>query len=234
MSRPLEVELAARGFNITGSLPRELYDSIAPPAWRASEISPDICSVLIVGHAGRGFWERFRVSPEAELDEDPLDRFAQRSFVEIRRDFPAVIDIASYTAKRDGAYLPLQKLGSRAGFGTPGRLGLLIHPEFGPWLAMRAVFFLSEETPRSGSGDSGHSDFEPCVDCPAPCATACHGGAISANGIDLWVCTRSKTSHPPCTRGCDARRACVVGSRYAYGDEQLEHHSMLPWIRSKD
>ena len=74
MPRSLEAALAVQGFNLTGSVPSELYDSIVPAAWRSSEVAPGTRSVLIAGHAGREVWKCFRAAPEACLRRDPFER----------------------------------------------------------------------------------------------------------------------------------------------------------------
>jgi epoxyqueuosine reductase QueG len=114
------------------------------------------------------------------------------------------------------------KLAQRAGFGTPGKVGVLIHPTYGPWLAIRAVLLVAESLEYAEP-----APFDLCPTCPAPCATACHGQVISARGVDVAACYRTRLTLPACALACDARSACVVGPEHAYSREQIAHHSRI-------
>jgi epoxyqueuosine reductase QueG len=177
---------------------------------------------LVVGNAGRSLWERFQASPERALADDPLDAYTRRVLAQAARHAPAPVGIAFYADRRDGVYLPLVALAQRAGFGSPGRVGVLIHPRFGPWIALRAVLLVGEPLPLVEA-----PAFDPCRDCPAPCARACHAGVVGASGLDCAGCYRARLTLPACAETCDARSACVIGPEHAYSREQIAHHSRI-------
>ncbi len=214
--------LDAAGLNLTATLPRGEYDALVPAAWQSRQVAPTCRGILVVGNGGRVLWERFRASPEATLAEDPLDRYTRRVMREAAAGAAGPAPIALYTEQRDSTYLSLVALARRAGFGTPGRVGVLIHPEFGPWIAIRGVIYLPEEVPFSEP-----AAFEPCTGCPAPCAVACHGSVIGPETVDVRGCFRTKILNRACRTACDARRACVVGPEHAYSREQEAHHSRI-------
>jgi ubiquinone biosynthesis protein len=93
-------------------------------------------------------------------------------------------------------------LARAAGLGWASRLGLLLHPTFGPWIGLRAAVFVPERlaaTPLSGPS--------PCADCPAPCVAACPAAAI----VDTWDAARClpwQAARDTCHGGCLARSAC--------------------------
>jgi epoxyqueuosine reductase len=81
-----------------------------------------------------------------------------------------------YHVERGGIFL--KDAAALAGMGTIGRNNLLITPEFGPRVRLRALLIDAcfEALPAS--------NFAPCVGCPAPCRQACprcafHNGVYS-------------------------------------------------------
>ena len=103
-----------------------------------------------------------------------------------------------------------------------GRVGVLLHPQFGPWLSLRAVVYRDSE---ACEPDTPY--FDPCSGCPAPCATACHGDAIGVAGRDHGQCLRTKLADLRCLKGCDARSACVLAPEHAFPPEAIAHHEQL-------
>ena len=218
------VTLERAGFNLSGTLPRSEYDERVPEAWRSERVHPGCEGVLVVGNAGRVLWPIFRASPEAQLRRNPLDRYTERVFREVAASVSPAAGTALYNERRDGQYLPLIALARRAGFGSPGRIGVLLHPVYGPWISIRGLLYLNEAVPFREP-----APFDPCSGCPAPCARACHGGVVGPDGVDVAGCFRTKILNPACRAACDARSACVVGPEHAFGVEQIAHHSRIRW-----
>lgn len=217
----MRAALAAGGFDLTGTLPLERYDRIVPDPWKIGSVCPEALGVLVVGNAGTGLWPRFLASPESRLRRDPLDRYTARVFTEAVT--PA--KFALYHEKREGGYLPLVALARAAGFGAPGRVGVLLHPVYGPWISIRGVVFLTSSVGESVADRQG----DLCSGCPAPCETACHGEAVGPEGVDVETCFRTKILKRPCRKACDARSACVIGREHAFPPDQIAHHSRIRW-----
>ena len=216
----LAAELGAGGLDLVAPLDRDAYDACVAPAWRCAHVRADCRSVLLVGNAGRAFWSHLERAPEAQDPEHPVDRYTLRVLEQaVRRADPAA-SIALYWEQRDGEFLPLVALAERAGLGRRGRIGLLIHPVYGPWVSLRAAVFLDAQVARAGALASSS-----CDGCPAPCQLACHGKAVAPGGLDLVRCAATQREHPACRLGCDARLACVVGREHAFSSEQIVHHS---------
>jgi hypothetical protein len=204
----LEAALRDAGLDLTARLPAEDYDACVPPAWRASA---DCQSVLVVGNAGGTLWRQFSRTGGRSLDRhvhDVLRRLAPEAF-------------ATYSERRQGRPLPLVALAERAGLGRPGRIGLLLHPTYGPWISLRAVVYSDKP-----AAPPPALEFDPCTDCPAPCATACRGGVI-AQDFDGEGCFRTKLTDRGCRVACDARAACVIGPEHAFPPDAVAHHSKL-------
>lgn len=216
--------LSRSGLNLAMPLPVGDYERIAPPAWQTSRVAPGSRCVLIVGNGGQDLWEHFLRSPEAQRRRDPLDTYTARILHETASALDPPARVALYTEKREECYLPMVALAERAGFGAPGRVGVLIHPVYGPWIALRGVLYL-----RDSLRFEAPPPFDPCTGCPAPCETACRGAALPSSGLDLDRCFRTKLLDSTCRRQCDARGACVVGPEHAYGPEQMAHHQRVRW-----
>jgi hypothetical protein len=220
----LRTSLAEWGLNLSGMLPVQEYDLLVPGPWRATNLHRGCRGVLIVGNAGRTLWPIFKASPEAGLRRAPLDRYTSRVLHRAATCVTPEASVATYTDRREGGFLPLLRLAERAGFGTPGRLGILLHPNYGPWVSIRGALFLSQPVPFSVP-----ARFDPCDGCPAPCAPACPGKAVGPKTVDPRACFRSKLLHPACRHACDARSACVLGPEHAFRPDQITHHSRIRW-----
>jgi len=211
--------LDAAGFDLHAPLAARDYDALVPEAWKLGALAPGTRGVLVIGHAGRALWPRFEASPEAGLECDPLDAYTRRVVAHAAQALPGA-SLALYSEQRAGQYAPLVALARRAGLGTPGRVGVLLHPVYGPWISLRALLFSPEPLETLGGEPPS-----PCAGCPAPCASACHGHAVSAaSGLDAARCYAGRLSLPQCALRCDARLACPVGAEHAYPAGQIAHH----------
>jgi hypothetical protein len=220
----LRARLDAAGLGAGGVLDVARYDALVPPAWRAERVLLGARSVVVVASGGRAFWEAFCASPEASRGPHPVDAFARRVLGETVEALEAASHAARalhYDERRGGEFADFVALGRAAGLGAPSRLGLLLHPIYGPWLSIRAVLLTALDLDESPA----LTGFDPCQGCPAPCATACHGAAVPPTGFDAAGCAATRRSEPACALRCDARRACVVGRAHAYAPEQEAHHA---------
>ena len=127
---------------------------------------------------------------------------------------------AGYYFEDRGGFADFVGLAHAVGFGSPSRLGILIHPEYGPWLAIRALLFTERELDPTSPDPS----FQPCEGCPAPCASACPGQALAAPSFDLERCIATTRLEDACRVGCAARHACVLGQGHAYDPDAEAHH----------
>jgi hypothetical protein len=224
VASPVWRRLDRAGLDVRGVLSASRYDALVPPAWRVARLLPEARCAIVVGSGGRALWSAFCASPEASRARHPLDAFTQRVLREAtdaltQHGVPARALL--YHERREGAFADFVALGQAAGLGAPSRLGLLLHPVYGPWLSIRAVLLAALDLDE----DAPLGEFAPCDGCAAPCAAACHGGAVPPGGFDAARCAAARSSVAACAAGCDARRACVVGPAHAYTEAQQAHHA---------
>lgn len=217
--RGLEAALDAAGWNLRGALPIARYDACVAAPWRSPNLLPAARSAFVLGSGGRALWSAFRSAPEyAAGGRDPVDAWCERiaSDAAVRLSGRAVLA----HRPRAGVFADLVALGVEAGLGVPSRLALLVHPVYGPWLSIRAAVL----TPLRLEPTRRLSGFDPCTGCPAPCASACPGGAVPPTGFRVDRCAETRVREPGCARRCDARRACVLGRDHAYAPAAEAHH----------
>jgi len=211
------------------------WDALVAPPFRSSSLLPGARGAWVLGAGGRGLFAALQAAPEAGADlAHPLDTFVERvvrGAEEALRaaGFPSVAVFAHRS--REGAFADFVGLAQACGLGWPSRLGLLLHPRYGPWWSLRAALLtrapLTSTLPLPGPG--------PCQGCPAPCASACPAEAVSATGsaaparFDVGRCAALRRRHPPCRLRCAARRACVVGGEEAYSEAAEAHHMAASW-----
>lgn len=203
--------LAATGLQAWGIADGHAYDAILPGCR----------SVLVVGGGGTALWEAFtsavRREPHRLTQPDPLDAFVAEQIAALpgRPGQRWVLCTLHATP-----FVDFRALGHAAGLGWSSRLGLLLHPTYGPWLSLRAACFTTEVLPPTGP----LRPASPCQRCPAPCATACPAQAVDPNGFDIQRCVGHQAHTTPCRPGCHARQACPQGAAHAYGPIQHSYH----------
>jgi hypothetical protein len=215
---PVRSVLVEAGLNLFGVLSIARYDALVPVSWRAAAERPGARSAVLVGAAGRALFTALGRAPEAGLAHDPLDHYTRRV---VEATVEPLAGRAMFAFERRGErYADFVALGRAAGLGAPSRLGLLLHPEFGPWMSLRALMLLPLELPETPLLDA----FEPCHGCSAPCSEACPGAAVSAAGFDIGRCAETRRRVPGCGLKCDARHSCVLGREHRYEDIAEAHH----------
>ncbi len=155
---------------------------------------------LLIGNT-RALWP---VVAQAMTDPSlahPLDAYVE---TQLTRAFP---DARIYYSHRTygGAFLPFQQLAVATGLGALSDGGLVIHPVYGPWLALRAVVLVDGE-PVSRSPIA-----KPCH-CNAPCKIALER-ALDRGEWQAWLAVRD---------------ACTL-HEYRYSDEQIRYHYTKAW-----
>jgi hypothetical protein len=222
--------LAPFGLNLIGVTTPAAYDALVPPGYRFGATFGG--AVVVVGNGGGRFWAAYRdhlASHREHADlEHPLDAFTAHVMETHARP------VAERLGARPELRLPFRPtsppisfvhLAEAAGLGRRGLLGVLIHPEFGPWMALRGALLVDAlpPAPRPAAG------FDPCPACrDRPCVSACPGNAVAYPGgwdvpgcIDFRV---ARASDNPCRDRCHARMACVYGRQHHYPPDALAYH----------
>jgi epoxyqueuosine reductase len=221
----LTAPLAAAGLNHMGVVSVADYDATAGPSLQSQQLAPGSRSVMVFASGGPSLW----VALLADLahhpghltnEAHPLDAFVRRTVASVS----GVIDGAKpcwFLAAADAeVQLDFRTLAVAAGLGAPSRLGLVIHPRWGPWMGLRAACFSALDlTP-------GRPLASVCDGCPAPCLSACPGMAFPAGQWDVHACSTFHQQSTECDERCAARAACPVGADARYPPmERLYHYN---------
>ena len=186
---------------------------------------PGCRSVVVVGSGGPALWEglleELRHHPERFSGEPhPLDAHVRKAVEGVDPD-PGRARRWVFADLRQDPPVSMQALALAAGLGWRSKLRLVLHPEHGPWLGLRAACFTTDELPVDGP----RTDPDPCRACSAPCAGGCPGRALRSGALDWRWCAWHRGTTSDCLDRCDARLACPVGAGSAYPDlEQTWHH----------
>ncbi|MGO8998300.1 MAG: hypothetical protein ACLQVI_33700 [Polyangiaceae bacterium] len=198
--------LRGTGLNVVGSCGIDAYDRRAPRGYKSDDLMARARGLIVVGSAGGELWAALHDVAEANPEfwsshAHPLDTYVASA---LDRGDEALARARIGSRRFDprlGASptLDFRALGEIAGLGSMGPFGLLIHPEHGPWWALRGAWFVDVEVQEPSSHPA------PCAGCHAPCL-----GETRTQGIVLAT---------PAVRG-----RCVVGGASRYSDEQIAYH----------
>src|SRR5579859_773606 len=198
--------LQGTGIELVASCGAPAYDACAPEALQSRVWLRGARGVIVAGSAGRSLWRgfvaRMQERPELWSSAHPYDEFVagllaradealEKAAVRFRR-FEA-----GFRAQVRVDFVALARL---VGLGSLGPFGLLIHPQHGPWWALRGAWIVDAAV--DGALDAG----TPCAGCSAPCI----GGWRNAGGIGQAT--------------AEVRARCVVGQESRYDDDQIAYH----------
>ena len=166
---------------------------------------------LVVGNS-RALWPRLLAELPEPMGEHPVDEHCAR----------ALSAAAAATGLRHTIYpshvtepraIPIQRIAAAAGLADLSPSHLSVHPQHGPWIALRAVVTFDAEGPPLPE--------EPpalCARCDRPCMAALdralavdqhRNRASIAEHQKLWIAVRD---------------ACPVGRDSRYGADQIGYH----------
>lgn len=135
-----------------------------------------------------------------------IDPPGNKKLLSISREFKKWLAVAfpdihvypkRYHVERGGVYLKEAAL--QAGLGCIGRNNLLITPEYGPRVRLRAMTISVELEP------TGPIDFDPCEGCDAPCLKHCPQQAFSER---IYTPEETGLQYLPGRDGSYYRAAC--------------------------
>lgn len=211
MTTPLLPDLARRlaphGLIVRGAFHPGAEDGLAA----------DVGTVVLVGNAGPGLWAAFSRARRAADAPHDLDSWTRRILEPVAEDLEAAV-VFPFAGP---PFHPFQRWAMKAEGLRPSPIGVLLHPEHGPWHAWRGAFLFRERLDIPPPPAPAH----PCDTCAdQSCRTACPVGAFSDAGYDWQACrAHVRTAGTACrSGGCLARHACPVGT--PYGPEQATFH----------
>jgi len=193
--------LAAAGFDVAHAFDAHAIAREPELGWLAGAERRGI----LLGNT-RALWPPFAAAMRDlafAAEPDPLERYTE-----------AAVDSAANGARvyyshrqYDGAFLPFQRVAVATGLGALSEGGLVIHPTYGPWFALRAIV-LDDGEPVSRTPIA-----KPCV-CDARCGAALTT-ALASSDWQAWLAVRD---------------ACALGD-WRYRDHQVRYHYTKAWER---
>jgi hypothetical protein len=203
------------------------YDAAVPREHALGRLAPEARTAVVIGNGGGAFWHAFRTycatHPGHAALADPLDEFTRIAVEDAAR--PVLADGGTrllYPFRFPEDPVSFVHLAECAGLGRRSLTGVLVHPVYGPWIALRAALLVPEvlSAPRPVDG------FDPCPSCAErSCIAACPAGAVSERGWDIPRCAGHRTAEVDgCATRCHARFDCVLGREHRYPPEALAYH----------
>ena len=184
--------------------------------------APSECeTLLLLGPREPGFWPYVTAAPEFQDGEpDPLDRWSERVIGTLATELGAE-PVFPFGGP---PYAPFFSWATGSGSAWASPVMLLVQAEAGLMVSYRGALAFRERLVLHKLPAS------PCLNCAAPCATACPAGALSPEGYDVPVCHAyldTAEGQDCLTRGCAVRRACPVSQSYGRLEAQSAYHMSL-------
>ncbi len=180
------------GFDIVAPCQLKHYNRECPTDWQLDGKPQDL--VLLIGNTKEmwpHFTDAYANSGELARRSDPLDHWVEEALGPCARDGQRL-----YYGHRD--QVDMRRLATVTGVGRVGEAGLIVHPIFGPWLALRAALVVPERGPSNVTKPD-----KSCV-CESGCQVV-----RGENNWKLWLARRD---------------ACPVGRAHRYSEQQIKYH----------
>ncbi len=233
--------LSPYGFNLVGTTTVARYEVLVPAQYQVAALMPHAQTLIVIGNGGGDFWQGFQTYCDAhpgfrENREHPLDDY---TVAVIETTLTPLLHEAAVTYRYLYPFrfwtepVSFMHLAQAAGLAGPSILGVMIHPQYGPWIALRAAILLDQECtapPVAAGLDPAGLDpagFNPCPTCTErACITACPASAItSEKGWDIPACVHHRMQvATDCVDYCQARYQCVYGREHRYPLDELRYH----------
>ena len=218
----VRADAAGAGLNLLGLVDRCRFDASEPRERRLGGMAPTCGTVVVLGTGGRASADGIAGGADAVAADAPRRAGgADHVAGELRR-----AGVACRVLRFDGSCrVSGPRLGEAAGFGTVSPVsGLLLHPDYGPWLRVRAAVLCDGE-PFGAVADASISDrFHPCCTCDRPCLTACPASVHGGRDHGLAACATHRHGGG-CTDGCGSRAACPLGAGHRDDGTAGHRHS---------
>lgn len=183
-------------------------------------------TLVLLGPDGPGMWEAFSDSPEAgDHTPNPLDRWSARIIDHLAKTLGA----DAYYPFRGPPWPPFQRWAALGEGAVQSPVRMQATASRGLWASYRGALAFPERLELAAGAPAN-----PCLNCPAPCLTACPVGALGGEGYDVPRCTGHVQSEAgaSCREGCLVRRACPAGQSLELPAAQRAFH-MKAFLRAQ-
>lgn len=226
----VQQQASRNGLNLFGLVDARRFDACQPREHRSDAAQPGCGTIVVLGTGGRSMWSEFQRQGQAvppKMNEQQVEELAFAGAGAVADDLRRR-GLAARLIDARRPSVNFGQLAEAAGFGIVSPVsGMLLHPEFGPWVRVRAAVLLPGQ-PFGPVADASIADrFRPCCSCQKPCIAACPSGVHDGVGnTDRKRCATDR-HRGGCSTGCHSRMACPVGSEHADGDAPALHaHSV--------
>ncbi len=206
--------LASLGLDLVQPFRADLHGRVRPDQLGLPQAPRPDGLGLVIG-ASRALWPEFTAAlcalPVLADGEAPLETWIDEG---VRTALASLgVSFALRFAHDPPPRVAIQRLAVLAGLAPLGPAGLVSHPEYGPWISLRAVVLFDAPGPR----EPAVPPVAPCAGCVAPCAAALDSA-------------REGRPLPPAVIGANWRRwlavrdACPIGRAERYDEMQIRYH----------
>jgi methylmalonic aciduria homocystinuria type C protein len=220
--KALAESVAAAGIDLIRPFPVGVYNEVVAPELRIPDFGDPQSLAILLGST-RALWPRFitalRAHPTLRSAANPIDSYIEDALRGALARLPDQTSIPALDAvevrfahEPPPRRVAIQRMAEVAGLAALSPSHLCVHPDYGPWLALRAVVIC----PLRGPEARPTIHREPCAACPGPCLPALdiavaaggatHDGLI--NNWRLWLAVRD---------------ACPVGTQHRYSDAAIRY-----------
>jgi methylmalonic aciduria homocystinuria type C protein len=165
---------------------------------------------VLVGNT-RALWPalRERLADEGELPAQPVDAHVETILRQAVEAVDAPVLVFYAHRRYEGSYLPFQRMAHDAGWLHLSPSHLSLHPQHGPWVALRALVVFDVAGPPPPAPVAP----DPCTPCDKPCLAALErAAALDGSDPQSW------------RAWLEVRDACPEGRASRYGEAQIRYH----------
>jgi methylmalonic aciduria homocystinuria type C protein len=206
---------AGRGLDLAQPLCASWFNATARPEHRLPDLGRPAALAVVLGNT-RALWPHLAGALAADAglaaDPDPVDRYCERV---VHAALAGVTEPWLVRFAHEPAPVAIQQVAHAAGLAHLAPSHLSVHPEYGPWIALRAVVVLDVDGPPGPA---------PALAPPCECAAQCmprFQAALTRAGV-------ARPGHAQVESDWRAwlavRDACPVGRTHRYGEQQLLYH----------
>jgi methylmalonic aciduria homocystinuria type C protein len=199
---------APLGFDLVQAFRLEQYNGQVQGALALTDWGLGAHLGVVIGNT-RQLWTRFLSALRADAallaSPDPLDAYVERALGSVVANLRVETDLR-FAHDGGSRLVAMQRLASASGLAYLSESHLSVHPEYGPWIGLRAAISLRVPGPERPAAPLEH----PCGSCRNRCWPA-YRRALEArpqNG-SLWLACRD---------------ACPTGRGHRYGEDQIRYH----------
>lgn len=216
-------ELARRGLDLVAPFVVQEYNGAVAPELGLPTFGREATLGLLIGST-KVFWPTFlaalRTQPELQRSEDPVQDFVEGVVTQFRQGISLPTEARFAHETSAGRLVAFQRLAQIAGLAWLAPCNLSIHPDYGPWIALRAAVLIDEvgELASIGKAPAG------CDACAAACLPAFERARATLLGARVGTTGEVSSAEDGWRPWLAVREACPLGREHRYSEDQIQYH----------